>query len=128
MLYMVSLSHSPQQCPGVAVEIRDRALLMASTMTEVLQSHGSYQGGWRQSQIRDRALLMASTMTEVLQSHGCSYQGGWVGKTSQTFMVLDAPDAHSADSALVDLGLAVWNTATIFPVITLEDAFGGLPS
>ena len=98
MLYMISLSHSPQQCPGVAVEIRDRAL------------------------------IMASTMTGVLDSHGCRYVGGWVGKTShRTFLALDAPDAHAVDSALVDLGLAVWNTADIFPVIALEDAFGGLP-
>ena len=29
--------------------------------------------------------------------------------------------------AIVDLGLAVWNTATIYPVITLEEAVGGLP-
>ena len=98
MLHLVSLNHSPDKCPGVAIEIRDRVL------------------------------RMASTMTEVLQSHGCTFQGGWVSKSAHlTFLVLDAPDAHAADNAVVDLGLAVWNTTTIYPVITLEEAFGGLP-
>ena len=47
MLYMMSLSHTPDQCPGVAIEIRDRVMRMNATMTEVLQSHGcSFQGGW----------------------------------------------------------------------------------
>ena len=41
--------------------------------------------------------------------------------------VIDAPNAHIVDDAMVDLGLAVWNTATIYPVITLEEAVGGLP-
>jgi len=40
---------------------------------------------------------------------------------------LAAPNAHAVDDALVDLGLAVWNTATIYPVVTLEEAVGGLP-
>jgi len=40
MLYMMSLSHTPDQCPGVAIEIRDRVMRMNATMTEVLQSHG----------------------------------------------------------------------------------------
>ena len=98
MLYLASLSHGPEKCPGVALEIRDRVL------------------------------RMNSTMTEVLQSHGCTLQGAWVSKSAHlTFMVLDAPNAHALDDAMVDLGLAVWNTTTTYPVITLEEAVGGLP-
>ena len=99
MLYMLSLSHTPQQCPGVATEIRDRVV------------------------------TMAATMTDVLKSHGCTFQGGWVSKSAHmTFMVIDAPNAHAVDDATVDLGLAVWNTAVFYPVITLDEAVGGLPS
>ncbi len=43
-----------------------------------------------------------------------------------TFILLDAPNAHAVDDAAVDLGLAVWNTNTIYPVITFEEAAGGL--
>jgi len=43
-------------------------------------------------------------------------------------MVIDAPNAHAVDDAMVDLGLAVWNTATIHPVITLEEAVGAYPN
>jgi hypothetical protein len=71
---------------------------------------------------------MAATMTEVLQAHGCTFQGGWVSKSAhQTFIVIDGPNAHVVDDAVVDLGLAVWNTSTVYPVITLEEAVGGLP-
>jgi hypothetical protein len=98
MLYMASLSHTPDKCPGVAIEIRDRVL------------------------------RMAASMNDVLQSHDCTFQGGWVSKSAHlTFIVLDAPNAHAADDAMVDLGLAVWNTATLYPVITLDEAVGGLP-
>ena len=98
MLYLTSLNHTPDQCPGVVTEIRDRVL------------------------------LMASTMTEVLRAHGCTFQGGWVSKSAHvTFIVIDSPNAHALDDAMVDLGLAVWNTTTIYPVITLEEAVEGLP-
>lgn len=97
MLYLTSLTHSPDKCPGVANEIRDRVL------------------------------TMAATMTDVLKSHECTFQGGWISKSAhQTFIVLDAPNAHAVDNAMVDLGLAVWNVSTIFPVITLDEAVGGL--
>ena len=93
MLYMASLSHEPDKCPGVALDIRNRVV------------------------------TMAATMTGVLQSHGCSFQGGWVSKSAHlTFLVIDAPNAHAVDDAIVDLGLAVWNTATIYPLITLDEA------
>ena len=97
MLYMAELNHSPQQCPGVAMEIRDRVL------------------------------RMSDTMEQVMQSHGCTFQGGWLGKSSHlTFVLIDAPSAHAVDDVMVDLGLAVWNTATIYPVITLEEGVAGL--
>ena len=89
MLYLASLNHNPDKCPGVALEIRDRVI------------------------------QMASTMTEVLRSHGCTFQGGWVSKSAHlTFIVIDAPNAHAVDDAMVAPGLAVWNTATIYPVNT----------
>ena len=97
MLYFASLSHSPDKCPGVAIDIRDRVL------------------------------TMASTMTDVLQTHGCTFQGGWVSKSAHlTFILLDGPSAHAVDDAAVDLGLALWNTNTIYPVITFEEAVDGL--
>ena len=97
MLYMAELNHSPQQCPGVALEIRDRVL------------------------------RMSDTMDQVMQNHGCTFQGGWLGKSSHlTFVLIDAPSAHAVDDAMVDLGLAVWNTATIYPVITFEEGVAGL--
>ena len=98
MFYLTSLSHDPEKCPGVALDIRDRVV------------------------------TMAASMADVLRSHGCIWQGGWVSKSAHlTFLVIDAPNGHAVDDAIVDLGLAVWNTATIYPVITLEEAVGGLP-
>ena len=98
MLYLMSMTHSPEKCPGVATEIRDRVL------------------------------LAASTMTQVLQTHGCTFQGGWVSKSAHlTFILLDGPNGHAVDDAAVDLGFAVWNTTTTYPVITFEEAVGGLP-
>jgi hypothetical protein len=96
---MIELNHAPQQCPGVALEIRDRVL------------------------------RMSDTMEKVMQAHGCVFRGGWIGKSSHvTFLLLDAPGAHAVDDAMVDLGLAVWNTATMYPVITFEEGVVGLGS
>ncbi len=97
MLYLMSLNHSPDKCPGVINEIRERML------------------------------RLAETMTQVLQTHGCAYRGGWVSKSAHlTFILLDGPNAHAVDDAAVDLGLALWNTNTIYPVITFEEAVDGL--
>ena len=97
MLYLMSLSHSPEKCPGVTDEIGERMV------------------------------RSASTMTEVLKTHDCTYQGGWVSKSAHlTFILLDGPNAHAVDDAAVSLGLALWNTTTIYPVITFEEAVTGL--
>jgi hypothetical protein len=97
MLYIIELNHSPQQCPGVALEIRDRVL------------------------------RMSETMEKVMASHGCAFQGGWIGKSTHvTFLLVDAPGAHAVDDAIVDLGLAVWNTSTMYPVIPLDEGVQGL--
>ena len=98
MLYLASLSHDPGKCPGVALDIRDRVV------------------------------MMATNMDDVLQSHGCAFQAGWVSKSAHlTFLVIEAPNGHALDDAIIDMGLAVWNTAAIYPVITLGEAVVGLP-
>lgn len=97
-LYMISLEHAPERSPGVDMKIRDRVL------------------------------RMAADLTETLANRGCEYRGGWVGKSShRTWMVLDGPDAHAVDGAIIDMGLATWNRAEIFPIITMEEAIRGLP-
>jgi muconolactone delta-isomerase len=98
MLYLASLRHDPEKCPGVALEIRDRVV------------------------------TMVANMKDVLQSHQCAFQHGWVSKSAHmTFLVFDAPHGHAVDDAIVDMGLAVWNTVAIYPVITFDEAVGGLP-
>ena len=97
MLFFVELRHAPERCPGVAPDIRDRVL--------------------RMSQTRD----------QVLQSHGCTWQGGWVSPTAHlTFLTLDAPGSHAVDAAMIDLGLAVWNSTTIYPVLDFDAAVTAL--
>ena len=98
-LYMVSLEHAPERSPGVDMRIRDRVL------------------------------RMSADLTETLANRGCQFRGGWVGKSShQTWLILDGPDAHAVDDAVIDMGLAAWNRAVIFPVITIEEAIDGLPT
>ncbi len=97
MLYLVELRHSPDRCPGVANDVRDRAL--------------------RMSEDRDT----------VLQAHGCTWQGGWVSPAAHlTVLTLDAPGAHAVDAAMIDLGLAVWNTTIIYPVLDFAEAVQAL--
>lgn len=97
-LYMVSLEHAPERCPGVDLGVRDRVL------------------------------RMSAELNDTLGNRGCEFKGGWVGKSShQTWLILDGPDAHAIDDAVIDMGLATWNRTAIFPIITMEEAFGGLP-
>ena len=66
-------------------------------------------------------------MEQLMQSHGCTFQGGCLGKSSHvTFVLVDGPSAHAVDDVLVDLGLAVWNTSTMYPVITIEEDVAGM--
>ena len=98
-LYLIALEHAPERCPGVDMGVRDRVL------------------------------RMSAGMTDTLAQRGCEYRGGWVGKSShQTWLVLEGPDAHAVDDAVIDLGLATWNRAAIYPVVTMDAAFGGLPT
>ena len=97
MLYFVLLNHGPENCPGVV------------------------------NAVRDRVLQMSSSMEEVLKSHDCTLQGGRVSRSAHaTFVVVDGPSAHAVDELMVDLGLAAWNTTTMYPVITLQEAVEGL--
>ena len=97
MLYFVILNHGPESCPGVV------------------------------NTVRDRVLQMSSTMDEVLQAHDCTFQGGWVSRSAHvTFALIDGPSGHAVDESMIDLGLAVWNTTTMYPVITLQEAVEGL--
>ena len=97
MLHFVILNHGPENCPGVV------------------------------NTVRDRVLKMSSTMEEVLQAHDCTMQGGWVSRSAHaTFVVVDGPNAHAVDELMIDLGLAAWNTTTVYPVITLQEAVEGL--
>ncbi len=97
MLHLVVLNHGPENCPGLV------------------------------NTVRDRVLRMSSTMEEVLKAHDCTLEGGWVSRSAHaTFVVVDGPNGHAVDELMVDLGLAAWNTNTMYPVITLQEAVEGL--
>ena len=93
MLHMIVSSHSPETCPGVVPEIREKA-------------KASFQ-----------------KMGEVTKKLGITPQGGWLnGGGHIFFMLLDAPNAHVIEQMGSELGLGDWNTSTIYPVMTMEEA------
>ena len=93
MLHMIVSSHSPETCPGFVPELREKAKT-------------SFQ-----------------KMGEVSKKLGITIQGGWVnGGGHITFMLVDAPNAHVIEQMGFELGFVEWNTSTIYPVMTMEEA------
>ena len=46
-LYMVSLEHAPERCPGVDLGVRDRVVRMSAELNETLQRRScEFRGGW----------------------------------------------------------------------------------
>ena len=89
MLFVLVGTHDPQTCPASSEEVRQKAL------------------------------SMDSRLNEVMESHGVAMQGTWIDQASHTiYNVVDAPGAHEAQAALIDLGLVEWNMYDIHPVVT----------
>jgi len=97
MLHMIVATHSPQTCPGVVPELRKKVQTSFQKMDEVSKKLGvTMQGSW-------------------------TYPGGHV-----SFMLVDAPNAHVVNEMGSELGLIEWNTATIYPVVTMAEVMAHL--
>ncbi len=47
---------------------------------------------------------------------------GHYESAQMTIALIDGPNAHSVDGALMDLGLAAWNFTIMYPVLTFQEA------
>lgn len=93
MNYMAVSTPGPQTCPGV------------------------------HAPVREQALAGLPRLEQVMRDQGCSHQGTWISRTGHvSYSLVDAPDAHTLEDALAQMGLASWNTISIYPVISLADA------
>ena len=92
MLFALIGTHDPQTCPG------------------------------SDDEIRQKALSIGPRLEGVNKEHGVTMHGTWIAQANHTtYGIVDAPSAHEAQAALIDLGLIEWNTYEIHPVITLEE-------
>ena len=93
MLHMIVATHGPDTCPGSHPEIMDKVQDTVNRMDEV--------GG----------------------KYGATTQGAWVNPPGHvSFVLVDAPNAHELSAMVMELGLPEWNTVTIHPVMTLQEA------
>jgi hypothetical protein len=53
---------------------------------------------------------------------GLTIEGSWIGRSSHTsFILVDAPNAHAIDEALLSAGLVGRNHTDIYPIFAMEE-------
>lgn len=93
MLHMAIAIHSSETCPGAHPEIREKTLGRLSTMDEAAASLGA----------------------KVI--------GSWTNMPAhETYIVVDAPNAHVVNQFLMDIGIIDWNTTHVNPVVPFGEA------
>lgn len=93
MLHIAVISHGPETCAAVEEELKEIA----------------------QTGIRG----LSATAGE----HGAKFEGGWVDMAAhRMWLLIDAPNAHAVSQLTMDHKIFHWNTVTVHPVITLDEA------
>ena len=93
MLHMVIVTHGPDTCP-LAV-----------------------------SENRQKATTLGTRLNEVMTAHGITLQGAWTNVPGHaSYSVLDAPNAHVINQALIELEVVTWNTCQVNPVVLIQEA------
>ena len=93
MLYMIVNSHHPESCAyrSEADEKRDPV--------------GAYD-----------------SFERIAGDHGLKLQGSWINRPShEAFMIVDAPDAHAVDTALIESGLVGRTHSRVLAVTATAD-------
>ena len=95
MLHMMLTTHGPDTCSAVVPAIRDIAM-----------------EGFQKMEERAKAL-------------GITIQGSWANMPAHViYMVVDAPNAHVVNQLARESRLMEWNTVTVNPILTLDEAIG----
>ncbi len=95
MLHMVLAIHGPDTCAAVVPAIRDIAM-------EGFQK-----------------------MDEVAKALDITIQGSWANMPAHViYLVVDAPNAHVVNQLARESRLMEWNTVTVTPIMTLDEAIG----
>ena len=94
----------------------------------VVTTHGPETCAFTNEESRQKARSMGARMEEVTKAHGISLQGAWANTAAHmNFMLFDAPSPHAIDDTLRELNFITWNTATIYHVVTIQEAIESLP-
>ena len=64
-------------------------------------------------------------MQEVAGNHDSQIQGVWTNMPAHTiWFLVDAPNAHVCNQLMQELDVFKWNTVSVQPVITVQEAIG----
>ena len=75
--------------------------------------------------IREIAMEGFQKMDEVTKALGITVQGSWANMPAHVpYLVVDAPNAHVVNQLARESRLMEWNTVTVTPVLTLNEAIG----
>ncbi len=64
-------------------------------------------------------------MDDVAKGLGITVQGSWANMPAHVlYVVVDAPNAHVVNQLARESRLMEWNTVTVSPIMTLDEAVG----
>lgn len=73
--------------------------------------------------IRDKYLPHLGRRDDIAGQLGVKVEGGWTDMPGHLiYMVVEAPDAHAVQQLAMELHLMDWNTVTVRPVFTMQEA------
>ena len=78
-------------------------------------------------EVRDMAVSAFQRMDEITAALSIKVQGAWANMPAHAiYIVVDAPNAHVVNQMAREAQLMNWNTVTVTPIVTLQEAIGAV--
>jgi hypothetical protein len=89
----------------------------------IVNTHNAESCAFRGDEEAQRLVGAIERFEESAPGHGLGLQGSWVNRAShEIFILVDAPNAHAIEEALLDAGVVGRTHSKVLPVISTEQA------
>jgi hypothetical protein len=92
----------------------------------IVNTHNPESCAFRGKEEEELLVGSIDRFTDSATATGLTIQGSWVSRAShEIFLLVDSPNVHAIEEALLAAGVVGRTHSRILPVVTVENAFEG---